>query len=162
MKSKLYRILLLVPHLLTAEVHWSLKPVQSSANDANVDTFIGKRLKEVGLDFSQQASKRTLIRRIYLDLTGLLPTPDLVDAFLDDERPDAYRLMVEEVLESPRYGERWARHWLDVVRYADSAGFETNHERPNAYHYRDYVIRAFNDDKPYDQFVFEQIANENK
>ena len=101
MKSKLYRILLLVPHLLTAEVHWSLKPVQSSANDANVDTFIGKRLKEVGLDFSQQASKRTLIRRIYLDLTGLLPTPDQVDAFLDDERPDAYRLMVEEVLESP-------------------------------------------------------------
>ena len=160
MKSKLYRILLLVPHLLTAEVHWSLKPVQSSANDANVDTFIGKRLKEVGLDFSQQASKRTLIRRIYLDLTGLLPTPEQVDAFLNDERPDAYRLMVEEVLESPRYGERWARHWLDVVRYADSAGFETNHERPNAYHYRDYVIRAFNEDKPYDQFVFEQIAGD--
>ena len=160
MKSKLYRILLLVPHLLTAEVHWSLKPVQASANDANVDTFIEKRLKEVGLDFSQQASKRALIRRIYLDLTGLLPTPDQVDAFLDDERPDAYRLMVEEVLESPRYGERWARHWLDVVRYADSAGFETNHERPNAYHYRDYVIRAFNEDKPYDQFVFEQIAGD--
>ena len=143
-----------------AKTHWSLLPPELPSSGKSIDEFIAKQLSEKGLRHSIEASKRTLIRRVYLDLLGLLPSPEEVDAFVGDEREDAYERLVEKTLNDPGYGERWARHWLDVVRYADSAGFETNHERPNAYHYRDYVIRAFNEDKPYDRFVFEQVAGD--
>ena len=143
-----------------AKTHWSLLPPERPSSGKSIDEFIEKKLSQKGLRHSIEASKRTLIRRVHLDLLGLLPSPEEVNAFVTDERKDAYEKLIERVLENPSYGERWARHWLDVVRYADSAGFETNHERPNAYHYRDYVIRAFNEDKPYDQFVFEQVAGD--
>ncbi|MCA9202845.1 MAG: DUF1549 domain-containing protein, partial [Planctomycetales bacterium] len=91
---------------------------------------------------------------------GLLPGEDDIAEFVTDKRPDAYERLVDRVLSSPRYGERWARHWLDVVRFADTNGFETNTPRPNAFHYRDWVIRSLNEDKPYDRFVFEQIAGD--
>ena len=152
--------LLFLPCLLGVKTHWSLVPPEPPSSGKSIDEFIEKKLSEKGLKHSDEASRRILIRRVYLDLLGLVPTPEEVDAFFSDERKDAYEKLIERVLENPSYGERWARHWLDVVRYADSAGFETNHERPNAYHYRDYVIRAFNEDKPYDRFVFEQVAGD--
>lgn len=134
-----------------AQTDWPLNPI---------DFFILAKLEEVGLSPSPQADRRTLIRRLALDLTGLPPSPEEVAAFFADERPDAYEQLVERLLASPQYGERWARHWLDVVRFAESHGFEMNQPRPNAWPYRDYVIRAFNDDKPYDQFVREQLAGD--
>jgi mono/diheme cytochrome c family protein len=148
--------------------HWSLQPVARIAppvlNDAwianPIDAFILARLRAPGLSPSPPADRRTLIRRLYLDMHGLPPTPEQVKRFIENESPDAYAGLVDEVLGSPRYGERWARHWLDVVRFAETDGFEVNTERPNAYHYRDYVIAAFNEDKPYDQFVREQIAGD--
>ena len=109
---------------------------------------------------SPPADRRTLIRRAYLDLTGLPPSPAQVNAFVNDRRPSAFAKVVEELLASPRYGERWGRHWLDTVRFADSGGFEYDRDRPNAWRYRDYVIRAFNTDKPYDRFVKEQLAGD--
>jgi hypothetical protein len=150
----------LFPILLIGEAHWSLVPPERPSSGKSIDEFIEKRLSGKRLKQSEEASRRILIRRMYLDMLGLVPTPEEIDAFVADEKEDAYGRLVEKALNSASYGERWARHWLDVVRYADSAGFETNHERPNAYHYRDYVIRAFNEDKPYDQFVFEQIAGD--
>ena len=141
-------------------MHWSLISPKAGTLGQSIDEFIQKKLSQKGLRHSSEASKRTLIRRVYLDMLGLLPSPEEVEAFLSDESKYAYEQLLEKVLENPSYGERWARHWLDVVRYADSAGFETNHERPNSYHYRDYVIRAFNEDKPYDRFVFEQVAGD--
>ena len=107
-----------------------------------------------------RADRRTLIRRATIDLTGLPPTPEDVEAFVSDRSPDAFAKLVEQLLASPRYGERWGRHWLDVVRYADTSGYSNDFERPNAWRYRDYVIRSFNSDKPYDQFIREQIAGD--
>ena len=150
----------LFPILLNAETHWSLVPPERPSEGKSIDDFIDRKLTEKGLTQSKEASKRLLIRRAYLDMLGLVPTPKEAGTFVSNENKDAYGQLIEKILESPRYGERWARHWLDVVRYADSAGFETNHERPNAYHYRDYVIKAFNEDKPYDRFVFEQVAGD--
>ena len=118
------------------------------------------KLHETGLEPSPPADRRSLIRRLYLDVLGLPPTPAEIAAFVADNDPLAWRRLVEGVLANPHYGERWARHWLDVVRFAETDGFETNVERPNAYPYRDWVIRAFNDDKPYDRFVFEQLAGD--
>jgi len=148
--------------------HWSFAPVQKTAPPkfddpwaaGAVDAFIFARLKQAGLTPSPSADRVTLIRRLYLDMHGLFPTPKQVRDFVEDTRPDAYAQLVERVLDSPRYGERWAQHWLDVVRYADTHGFETNFERPNAYRYRDYVIQSLNEDKPYDRFVFEQLAGD--
>ncbi|MBW3539982.1 MAG: PSD1 and planctomycete cytochrome C domain-containing protein, partial [Planctomycetes bacterium] len=148
--------------------HWSFEPperetppaVGSGRSRNAIDAFIGERLAAAGLDFSPEAEKRQLIRRVYLDLTGLLPAPEDVQAFLDDERPDAWERLVDRLLASPHYGERWGRHWLDVVGFAESHGFETNHERPNAWPYRDYVIAAFNRDLPYDRFIVDQIAGD--
>lgn len=143
--------------------HWSFQPVKRPVppfEGNEVDAFVQANLKEHGLTFSSRADKAALIRRLYLIALGLPPTPNEVEAFVEDTGSNAYEKLVESVLESPRYGERWARHWLDVVRYADSNGFETNRERKTAYHYRDYVINAFNDDKPYDQFIIEQIAGD--
>ena len=146
---------------------WAFRKVQRPAvpqpKDATlarnpIDAFILARLKEKGLKPAPPADKRTLLRRAYFDLIGLPPTPEQVERFLEDSSPDAFERVVEELLASPQYGERWARHWLDVVRYADSTGFEADLPYLNAWRYRDYVIKSFNDDKPYDRFVQEQIA----
>jgi hypothetical protein len=148
---------------------WSLKPPvkpevggQVAAGQSNnpIDTFIHKKLAAAGLKMSPEADRATLIRRAMLDLHGLPPTPEEVQAFVADPAPDAYEKLIDHLLASPRYGESWARHWLDVVRFAESAGFETNLERPDAWPYRDYVIESFNSDKPYTQFIVEQLAGD--
>ncbi|MEZ6067085.1 MAG: PSD1 and planctomycete cytochrome C domain-containing protein [Planctomycetaceae bacterium] len=127
-----------------------------------IDLLIEDRLREVGLRPAPLADRRTLIRRVTFDLTGLPPTPDEVDAFLNDPATEevAFTRLIDRLLASPHYGEQWARHWLDVVRYADSSGFANDYERGNAWRYRDYVVRAFNDDKPFDEFIVEQIAGD--
>lgn len=128
--------------------------------DSALDRYILPRLKAAKLDFSPLADRRTLIRRLTFDLLGLPPTPVEVQDFVSDESPDAYDKLVERLLASPRYGERQARLWLDVVRYADTNGYERDEFRPLAWQYRDYVIRAFNEDLPYDQFIREQLAGD--
>ncbi len=146
--------------------HWSFQPIRRPAlgqtqPGANpVDVLIADRLKKEGLSLSPPAPRAVLIRRLYLDLIGFPPEPEEVAAFIRDKNPRAYENLVERLLASPHYGERWARHWLDVVRFAESNGFETNTPRRNAWPYRDYVIRAFNDDLPFDQFVFQQVAGD--
>ena len=125
-----------------------------------VDAFLRDALARKGLKPSPAADRRTLIRRAYLDLTGLPPSPAQVNAFVNNPAPDAFAKVIEELLASPHYGERWGRHWLDTVRFADSGGFEYDRDRPNAWRYRDYVIQAFNTDKPYDRFVKQQIAGD--
>ncbi len=125
-----------------------------------VDWFIDRELQKRGLHAAPEADRRTLLRRAYMDLIGLPPTPAEADAFLNDQKPGAWERLIEKLLASPHYGERWGRHWLDVARYADSNGFEHDFDRPNAWRYRDYVIRAFNDDKPYNTFLREQIAGD--
>ena len=127
---------------------------------APVDRFVLAKLDAEGLAPSPEADRRTLIRRVTFDVTGLPPTPDEVRAFVEDRRPDAYDRLVDRLLASPRYGEKWGRAWLDVVRYADSNGFERDEFRPNMWRYRDYVIRSLNADVPYDRFVTEQIAGD--
>jgi len=143
---------------------WSLKPLRKpeppSREAKPVDAFVQARLAREGWTPSPAAAKETLLRRITFDLAGLPPSPEELDAFLADEAPDAYERVVERLLASPRYGERWARHWLDVVHYGDTHGYDKDKPRPNAWPYRDYVIRALNEDKPYAQFVREQIAGD--
>jgi len=143
---------------------WSFQPIRRPTPpvDGNpIDAFVLKKLQEKGLSFSPEADRRTLIRRAYFDLLGLPPTPDEVDRFLADEAPDAYGRLIDRLLESPHYGERWGRHWLDVAGYADSDGYTADDTvRPFAYQYRDYVIRSFNADKPWDQFIQEQLAGD--
>ena len=152
-----------------ADPHWAFLPVvrpaipstKISASAANpVDTFIQARLSESGLTPSVEADRATLIRRLYLVMLGVPPTPDELSAFVADVQPRAWERLLDRVLEDPRYGERWGRHWLDVIRFAESNGFETNRERLSAWRFRDYVIEAFNTDKPYDQFIREQIAGD--
>jgi hypothetical protein len=127
----------------------------------SIDAFLLSKLEEKGLTFSAEASRRVLIRRLYLDLLGLPPSPHEVEAYLNDNRPDAWSRVVEKLLASPQYGERWGRMWLDVAGYADVEGKREQHlPRPAAYRYRDYVIQAFNSDKPYDRFLLEQIAGD--
>ena len=140
--------------------HWSFVPVAKPDSADSIDGFIERKLAENGLKPSSEADRRTLIRRLFLVMLGLPPKPEEVDAFLADERPDAWSRLVEKVLASPHYGERWATHWLDLVRFGETHGFEMNRERPTAWPYRDWVIEAFNSDKPYDQFVREQIAGD--
>jgi hypothetical protein len=150
------------------DVWWSLKPLLkprppagARAWDRNpIDAFIRTKMKEKGLAPSPEADKRTLIRRVYFDLIGLPATPDEIEAFLKDESADAYEKVVDRLLASPRFGERWARHWLDVVHYGDTHGYDKDQPRPNAWPYRDYVIRSFNDDKPYARFIQEQVAGD--
>ncbi|MGH9755396.1 MAG: PSD1 and planctomycete cytochrome C domain-containing protein [Blastocatellia bacterium] len=127
---------------------------------APIDAFILAKLEEKGLQSSPRADKRTLIRRVTFDLTGLPPTPEEIDAFLADRSPDAYRKVVKRLLASPRYGERWAQHWLDVTRFGETNGFELDVEREQAWRYRDYVVKSLNDDKPYDRLIIEQIAGD--
>ena len=124
----------------------------------SIDAFIQARLDSMNLARAPKAKKHTLVRRAYFDLIGLPPSPEQIDAFVNDESGNAWINLINNLLESPQYGERWGRHWLDVARYADSQGFEGDNSIPNAWRYRDYVIKSFNDDKPYDQFVQEQIA----
>ncbi len=125
-----------------------------------IDVFILARLEEQSLAPSPEAGKTDLLRRATLDLVGLLPEPCEVDAFLADDSPEAFERAVERLLSSPHHGERWARHWLDLARYAESEGFKSDETRPNAWRYRDYVVGSFNEDKPYDRFVREQIAGD--
>ena len=125
-----------------------------------IDRFVRRRLSERGLQPSPIADRRTLIRRLSYDLTGLPPTNDEVIEFANDKSPEAYQRLVDRLLDSPRYGEHWARHWLDVVKYADTCGYDKDKLRPDAWPYRDYVIRSFNDDKPYGRFVQEQVAGD--
>ena len=125
-----------------------------------IDNFILSKLEKQNLTPAPEASRRALLRRIYFDLIGLPPTPEETKAFLNDPDPLAYEKQIDKLLADPRYGERWARHWLDLVRYAESDGFAIDGERPAAWRYRDYVIRAFNADKPYDLFIQEQIAGD--
>lgn len=149
--------------------HWSLQPLTNPAQprpqlknwiQSPVDAFILAKLEENGLAPSERADKRTLLRRVTFDLTGLPPTADEIDAFLKDDAPDAFTRVVERLLASPHYGERWARHWLDLVRYAETHGHEFDPDIPLAFQYRDYLIRAFNDDVPFNQFVVEHIAGD--
>jgi len=149
--------------------HWAFQPIGSPSLpevsnpqwiESPIDRFVLARLEQAGLAPSPRADRTTLIRRVTFDLIGLPPSPDQVKAFLADERPDAYARLVDRLLASPRYGERWGRHWLDVARYADTRGYAFARERryPFAYTYRDYVVRAFNEDLPFDQFILEQLA----
>lgn len=143
--------------------YWAFQPVErpSLADSAHpVDELVQRAQSENSVHFSPEADRVTLIRRAYLDVTGLPPSPAQVSAFLDDDAPNAWDKVVDDVLASPHYGERWARHWLDLARFAESEGFKSDETRPNAWRYRDYVIRSFNADKPYDRFVQEQIAGD--
>ena len=149
-------------------VWWSLKPISRPAAPlasdpwirTPIDGFILAKLKEKGLTPSPEADRRTLIRRLTYDLHGLPPTPEEVRNFLDDKSPLAYEKLIDRLLASPRYGERWGRHWLDTVHYGESHGYDKDKPRLNAWPYRDYVIRSFNDDKPYARFVEEQLAGD--
>ena len=125
-----------------------------------VDAFVLARLEAAGLEPSPPASRRVLLRRAYYDLTGLPPTPAEVEAFLADSSPGAFARVVDRLLASPQYGERWARHWLDLVRYAETNSYERDGPKPLVWRYRDYVIRAFSEDKPYDRFILEQLAGD--
>ena len=125
-----------------------------------IDAFVLAKLEAKGVPPAPPADRITLIRRLSLDLIGLPPTPAEVDAFVNDKSSAAYEKAVDHLLASPRYGERWARHWLDLARYAESEGFKSDESRPNAWRYRDYVIKSFNENKPYDRFVREQLAGD--
>ncbi|MFO0810777.1 MAG: DUF1553 domain-containing protein [Gemmataceae bacterium] len=161
------QIAMLTAWVSAGPTHWSFRsirrpPIPHVAADARhpIDRFLlaaldAKQLKPVG-----EADRRTLARRLHLDLIGLPPTPAAVEAFVADPDPAAYERLVERLLASPQHGERYARHWLDVVRFAETNGFETNTDRPNAWPYRDYVIRSFNADTPFDRFVTEQLAGD--
>ncbi|HTL18308.1 MAG TPA: DUF1549 domain-containing protein, partial [Patescibacteria group bacterium] len=149
--------------------HWSWRPIKPvrppTVQNTNwpaspVDQFILARLEQSKLKPAPSADKRTLIRRACFDLVGLPPTPRDVEAFLNDSSPSAFENVVDRLLASPQFGERWARHWLDLVRYADTLGHEFDYPISNAWRYRDYVIRAFNCDLPYNRFVIEQIAGD--
>lgn len=145
---------------------WSFQPpVRPSVPDVQaglspIDAFIVDRLRLAKLQPSPEADRRTLIRRVYLDLHGLPPTAEWIEQFVSDKSPDAYEKLVDELLASPRYGEKWGRHWLDLVRYGDTSGFEQDPYLLYAWRYRDYVIESFNQDKPYDRFIKEQIAGD--
>ena len=157
---------------VAAEQIWSLEPVKRpDAPEAKalpgpilnpIDAFVQQKLVRANLKPSPKADRSILLRRISLDLTGLPPTAERLETFVNDPRStrSAYRELVEELLASPHYGERWAQHWLDVIRWAETVGFETNLERTDAWHYRDWVIKALNDDIPYDRFILHQIAGD--
>jgi hypothetical protein len=168
------------PHFSPADRDfWSLRPLRPMADAeqagamnpgdggawANwprnaIDRFLLKTLLDRGLTPAPEADRQTLIRRLTFDLTGLPPTPEEIDAFVADERPEAYERLVDRLLASPRYAQRWARHWLDLVRYAESDGYRQDAYRPAAWRYRDYVVQSFRRDKPYDRFVTEQLAGD--
>ncbi len=150
---------------------WSLQPLKKAAppdvpgiptewSQTAIDRFVYAGLVTKGLKPSPPADRRTLIRRVTFDLTGLPPAPEDVEAFAVDSRDDAYERLIDRLLASPAYGERWGRHWMDVIRFGESHGYEQNHLRPNAWPFRDYVIRSFNEDKPFDRMVLEHLAGD--
>jgi len=148
---------------------WSLQPVirpeipalrSGSAGPNPIDAFIRARLGEQGLSPAPEADRRTLIRRVYFDLVGLPPSAAQTEAFVRDDSPQAYEQLVDRLLDSPHFGERWARHWLDLVRFAETSGYERDQEKPGAWKYRDWVVNSINADKPYDRFVVEQLAGD--
>ena len=150
---------------VTVDTHWSLQPMTRTTipnNSHPIDFFIEQKLEEKNLKISPPANRSNLLRRVSLDLTGLPPSPTEVKAFIDDPRDTkvAYAETVDRLLGSPRYGERWAQHWLDVIRWAETVGFETNAERALAWPYRDWVITALNSDMPYNRFILEQIIGD--
>ena len=160
--------LLIVPHL-GAETDWAYAPVENPElpkvdtadwTREEMDFFVLAGIEKRDYLPTKPATKRTLIRRAYLDLHGLPPSTSQIEAFLSDERPDAWGRLIDELLQSPRYGERWGRHWLDVARYADTNGMDEDIAHPSAWRYRDYVIRSFNKDKPFDRFIVEQLAGD--
>ena len=152
--------------------HWAFQPRKNVTPPAfpdaaarawiktPVDAFILAGLRKAGLRPAASADRAALIRRITFDLTGLPPAPEEIDAFVADKSPSAWEKVVDRLLASPAYGEQWGRHWLDVVRFAESDGYEYDMHRPDAYRYRDYVVESFNQDKPYDAFVREQLAGD--
>ncbi|HEY1049790.1 MAG TPA: DUF1549 domain-containing protein, partial [Prosthecobacter sp.] len=147
---------------------WSFQPltnpqppkITSNWVRNDIDRFVAKKHAELGLNPAPEADRHELVRRLYFTVHGLPPTREQADAFVNSKDPQAYEKLVEELLASPRYGERWAQHWLDLVRYAESDGYNQDALRPAAWPYRDYVIKSLNDDKPYDQFVREQLAGD--
>src|SRR3989442_758385 len=152
----------------TASDHWSFKSPQRPPVPAvrksgwvrnPIDGFVLAKLEALGIEPSPEADRVTLIRRLSLDLLGLPPTPAEVDAFVKDEQPNAYERLVERLLQSPHFGERWGRHWLDLARYADSDGYNIDAPR-SIWKYRDWVIEAINKDMPFDQFTIEQLAGD--
>ncbi len=152
-----------------ARKYWAYQPPARTAVPAvknkqwpanEIDHFVLARLEEAGLSPNEPADKVALCRRVYYDLIGLPPTPEEIDAFVSDDSPGAYERLIDRLLESPHYGEKWGRHWLDLVRYAETNSFERDGAKPNAWRYRDYVIRSFNEDKPYDRFIREQLAGD--
>ena len=156
-------------NLLKKSEHWSFQPVNrpSPPTTANpgwisnpIDAFILAKLEQEGIAPAPEADRPTLIRRLYLDLLGLIPAPAEIDEFIQDQDPQAYQHLVDRVLKSPHFGERWGRHWLDLARYADSDGYEKDTPRPFAYRYRDWVIDAINRDLPFDEFTIEQLAGD--
>ncbi|HEV3384419.1 MAG TPA: DUF1549 domain-containing protein, partial [Gemmata sp.] len=173
-RSSVITLLLAVPLVPTASgadipSDWAYRtgqrpdiPQRPDSKPANnpIDAFLLARLTEKKLAFASPADRRALIRRVYFDLIGLPPSPEEIEAFIADESPDAYEKLVDRLLASPRYGERMAIWWLDVVRFAETDGFKADDPRPNAWRYRDYVIESFNADKPFDRFVKEQLAGD--
>jgi len=152
-----------------SQPHWSFRPVarpniplqgQAAVAGNPIDAFVRSRLETAGLRPAEETDRATLVRRATFDLLGLPPSPEEVRAFVADGAPDAYERLLDRLLASPHYGERWGRHWLDLVRYAQTNGYERDDEKPFAWHYRDYVIRAFNEDKPFNRFVLEQLAGD--
>ncbi len=170
--SFLFAIALLAAPPVRAEPHWSFRPrgrpsppqCSDPAGRAwlrtSVDAFVLQKLRAKGLRPAPEVDRATLIRRLSFDLTGLPPTPEAVAAFVRDPGADAYERLVERLLASPHHGERWAQHWLDIVRYAESDGFEYDRHRPGMWRYRDYVVRCLNEDRPFDRFVAEQLAGD--
>ena len=169
------------PLLVTDTDWWSLRPLKRPAVPSTtvlirntdgslvelaetgcntIDLFIARKHQELGLSFAAEASRQTLVRRLDFDLIGLPPTPEQIEQFVHDPDPGVYGKLVDHLLDSPQYGERWARHWLDVVHYADTHGYDKDKPRPHAWPYRDYVIRSLNEDKPWSRFVQEQVAGD--
>src|SRR5262249_44203991 len=148
--------------------HWSFQPLRvveppidpARLWSSQIDRFLAVKLRERGLKVASLADKRALIRRATFDLIGLPPAPEEVEDFVNDTRPDAYERLLERLLASPHHGEKWGRHWLDLVRYADSAGETADFPVPDAWRYRNYVVGAFNADLPYDRFLTEQLAGD--
>lgn len=150
-----------------ADNHWAFQPWfgslsgdMSHAVDRSIDYWIARKLEEQGLVPSPPADPLVLLRRATLDLTGMPPTPEEIDAYLADDSPERYERLIDRLIASPQYGVRWGRHWLDTVRYADSNGADENHDMPNAWRYRDWVVTAINDDLPFDRFVVHQLAGD--
>ena len=141
---------------------WSLQPIRKpEVADANpIDVLIRRKLDEKGWKPAPEADKRTLIRRVSIDLVGIPPSAEAIDAFDNDPIPDAYELLVDKLLASPQFGERWGRHWLDIARYAETSGYERDQPKPFAWKYRDWVVRSFNNDLPFNRFILEQLAGD--